>query len=186
MPGDSPNPETSVSVTTSAPQPNQGVTPNKPTPPQSPQGVAPNKPTPTEDVAPLEEKEKEKEKDKKRDPILELMDELENFVKQTNKKLTDLIMKSEKSEKIEQVVGVLKPDGSIQPIEDFYKENPWVNPAYTPEQRDQLRADRWKQSSEMSPLSSTQPHMSIPPDTQPERIEQNEDLEQNEGYRHKF
>lgn len=107
MPGDSPNPETSVSVTTSAPQPNQGVAPNKPTPPQPPQGIAPNKPTPTEDVAPPEEEEEKQqqqqqpleqlkqpsgdEKGKKKEPMLELMDELENFVAQTNKELTDLM-----------------------------------------------------------------------------------------------
>ncbi len=99
MPADSPTPETSANLKTNAPQPTQEVAPT-PTP----------TPVPDEDVAkdenedakqqsseqaqkpkPGNEEKKKEEKDKKHDPMLQLVDELESFVRETNKQITDFI-----------------------------------------------------------------------------------------------
>lgn len=110
MPDDAPTPETAVSVATAAPKPAEGAAPNKPAPPAPAaptQGVGLKSPAPSpaDDVAPKDEKKEEKEPSKfdqlqepkpnekqkeKKDPILELMDELQAFTEKNNIELRGL------------------------------------------------------------------------------------------------
>ncbi|EHL29246.1 hypothetical protein [Legionella drancourtii] len=99
MPADTPTTETSVSLNTTAPQPTQESAPTStPTPTPAPEENVANdkkeeakKPQQQQPLEQLQQPKPNGGKEKKKDPMMEMMDDFENFVKETNKQLTDFI-----------------------------------------------------------------------------------------------